>query len=37
MKFKKIVIFRGKREDYMFSEHVIFSPDKLHVRLEDYI
>ena len=34
---RKLVIYRGKREDYMFSEHVIFSPDKLHVRLRDYI
>ena len=33
----KHVIYRGKREDYMFSKHVLFSPDKLHVRLEAYI
>ena len=24
-------------KDYMFFLNVIFSPDKLHVRLEDYI
>ena len=24
-------------DDNMFSKHVIFIPDKLHVRLEDYI
>ena len=34
---RKHVIYRGKMKDYMFSEHVIFSPDKLHVRLKDYI
>ena len=30
---QKYVNYRGKGEDYMFSKHVIFSPDKLHVRL----
>ena len=34
---RKHEIDRGKWEYYMFSEHVIFSPDKLHVRLKDYI
>ena len=29
---RKHVIYRGKRKDYMFSEHVIFSPDKSHVK-----
>ena len=29
----KHVIYRGKREDYMFSEHIILRTDKLHVRL----
>ena len=24
-------------EDYMISKHVIFIPDRLHGRLEDYI
>ena len=30
---RKHVIYRGKREDYMFSEHVIFIPDKLHLNI----
>ena len=33
----KYVIYRGKRKDNIFSKHVIFSSDRLHVRLEDYI
>ena len=34
---RKYVFYRGKTKDYMFFLYVIFSPDKLHVRLEDYI
>ena len=30
---RNYVIYSGKREDYMFSENVIFSPDKLHVKI----
>ena len=27
------MIYRGKREDYMFSEHVIFSAARYHVKI----
>ena len=30
---RNYVIYRGKTKDYMFSEHVIFSTDKLHVKI----
>ena len=30
---RNYVIYRGKGEDYMLSEDVMFSPNKLHVKI----